>query len=61
MLEAAGFNVIELSAYCRDRSMFFAQVERWRQMGQIANPDAVLSMAEHRDLEKRYKQDQMEF
>ena len=58
VLESAGFNATELSSYCRERGLFAEQVDRWRQTAQDAN--AVLTMAEQRDLEKRQQQDQKE-
>jgi len=58
VLETAGFNATELSSYCRERGLFAEQVDRWRQTAQDAN--AVLTMAEQRDLEKRHQQDQKE-
>ena len=60
VLESAGFNATELSAYCRERGLFPEQVDRWRQTAQDANANAVLTMAEQRDLEKRHQQDQKE-
>ena len=53
VLESAGFNATELSAYCRERGLFPEQVDRWRQTAQDANANAVLTMAEQRDLEKQ--------
>ena len=60
VLESAGFNATELSSYCRERGLFAEQVDRWRQTAQDANANAVLTMAEQRDLEKRHQQDQKE-
>ena len=60
VLESAGFNATELSADCRERGLFPEQVDRWRQTAQDANANAVLTMAEQRDLEKRHQQDQKE-
>ncbi len=60
VLESAGFNATELSAYCRERGLFPEQVDRWWQTAQDANANAVLTMAEQRDLEKRHQQDQKE-
>ena len=60
VLESAGFNATELSAYCRERGLFPEQVDSWRQTAQDANANAVLTMAEQRDLEKRHQQDQKE-
>ena len=60
VLESAGFNATELSSYCRERGLFLEQVDRWRQTAQDANANAVLTMAEQRDLEKRHQQDQKE-
>ena len=60
VLETAGLNATELSAYCRERGLFPEQVDRWRQTAQDANANAVLTMAEQRDLEKRHQQDQKE-
>ena len=45
VLESAGFNATELSAYCRERGLFPEQVDRWRQTAQDANANAVLTMA----------------
>ena len=58
--DPAGFNATELSSYCRERGLFAEQVDRWRQTAQDANANAVLTMAEQRDLEKRQQQDQKE-
>ena len=60
VLETAGFNATELSRYCRERGLFTEQVDRWRQTAPDANANAVLTMAEQRDLEKRHQQDQKE-
>ena len=60
VVETAGFNATELSSYCRERGLFLEQVDRWRQTAQDANANAVLTMAEQRDLEKRHQQDQKE-
>jgi len=64
VLESAEFNATELSAYCRERGLFPEQVDRWRQTAQDANANAIanalLTMAEQRDLEKRHQQDQKE-
>ena len=60
VLETAGFIATELSSYCRERGLFAEQVDRWRQTAQDANANAVLTMAEQRDLEKRHQQDQKE-
>ncbi len=37
VLETAGLNATELSAYCRERGLYPEQVERWRQASQDAN------------------------
>jgi transposase len=37
VLETAGLNATELSAYCRERGLFPEQVERWPQASQHAN------------------------
>ena len=60
VLESAGFNATELSAYCRERGLFPEQVSRWRQAAQDANAKPVLSMAEQKELEKLRAQDQRE-
>ncbi len=60
VLETAGFNATELSSYCRERGLFAEQVDHWGQTAQDANANAVLTMAEQRDLEKRHQQDQKE-
>ena len=60
VLETAGFNATELSSYCRERGLFLEQVARWRQTAQDANANAVLTMAEQKELEKLRAQDQLE-
>jgi len=41
VLERAGLNTTELSAYCRVRGLFPEQVSRWRQAAQDANAKPV--------------------
>ncbi len=53
-------NATELGAYCRERGLFPERVDRWRQAVQDANAQLLLTMAEHKDLEKRHQQDQRE-
>jgi transposase-like protein len=60
VLETAGLNATELSAYCRERGLFPEQVERWRQASQDANEKPVLTLKEQKDLEKLRAQDQRE-
>ena len=38
VLESAGFNATELSAYCRERGLFPEQVSRWLQAARRAAP-----------------------
>jgi Tfp pilus assembly protein FimV len=40
--------------------LFPDQVDRWHQAAQDANAQPLLTMAEHKDLEKRHQQDQRE-
>jgi transposase-like protein len=60
VMETAGLNSTELSAYCRERGLFPDQVERWRQAAQDANAKPVLTMAEQKELERLRAQDQRE-
>jgi transposase-like protein len=60
VLETAGFNATELSAYCRERGLYPEQVSRWRQAAQNANAKPVRTMAEQKELEKLHAQDQRE-
>jgi transposase len=60
VLETAGLNATELSAYCRERGLFPEQVSHWRQAAQDANAKPVLTMAEQKELEKLRAQDQRE-
>ena len=65
VLETAVFNATELSSYCRERGLFAEQVDRslapnsaYLALASVppaldANANAVLTMAEQRDLEKR--------
>jgi len=60
VLETAGLNATELSAYCRERGLFPEQVERWRQASQDANEKPVLTVKEQKELERLRAQDQKE-
>ena len=60
VLETAGLNATELSAYCRERGLYPEQVERWRQASQDANEKPVLTLKEHKELERLRAQDQKE-
>jgi hypothetical protein len=60
VLETAGLNATELSAYCRERGLYPEQVERWRQTAQDANEKPVLTLKEQKELEKLRAQDQRE-
>jgi transposase len=60
VLETAGSNATELSAYCRERGLFPEQVERWLQASQDANEKAVLTLKEQKELETLRAQDQWE-
>jgi transposase-like protein len=60
VLETAGLNATELSAYCRERGLFPEQVERWREASQDANDKPVLTLKEQKELEKLRAQDQRE-
>ena len=60
VLETAGLNATELSAYCRHKGLYPEQVDRWRQASQDANDKPVLTMKEQKELEKLRAQDQRE-
>lgn len=60
VLETAGLNATELSAYCRERRLYQEQMERWRQAAQDANDKPVLTLKEQKELEKLPAQDQRE-
>ena len=60
VLETAGLNATELSAFCREHGLFPEQVSRWRQAAQDANAKPVLTMAEQKELERLRAQDQRE-
>ena len=60
VIESAGLNATELSAYCRERGLYPEQVERWRQAAQDANEKPVLTLKEQKELEKLRAQDQKE-
>ena len=60
VLETAGLNATELSAYCRDRGLYPEQVERWRQAATDANEKPVLTLKEQKELERLRAQDQRE-
>jgi transposase-like protein len=44
VLEIAGLNATELSAYFRERGLYPEQVERWRQASQDANEKPVRTL-----------------
>jgi len=60
VLECAGLNATELSAYCRERGLFPEEVERWRQAAQDASEKTVLTLKEKKELEKFRAHDQRE-
>jgi transposase len=60
VLETAGLNATELSAYCQERGLYPEQVERWRQASQDANEKPVLTLKEQKELERLRAQDQRE-
>jgi transposase-like protein len=60
VLETAGLNATELSAYCRERGLYPEQVDRWRQASQDANEKPVLTLKEQKELERLRAQDQRE-
>lgn len=57
MVETAGLNASELTAYYRERGL---QVERWRQASENASEKLVLTVKEQKELEKLRSQDQKE-
>lgn len=42
VLESAGLNATELSAYCRERGLYPEQVDRWRQAAPDGEPESDL-------------------
>ena len=52
VLETAGLNATELSAYCRERGLYPEQGERWRQASQDAKEKPVLTVKEQKELEE---------
>jgi transposase len=52
VLDTAGLNATELSAYCRESGLYPEQVERWRQAPQDPNEKPVLSLKEQKELER---------
>ncbi len=60
VLETAGLNATDLSAYCRERGLYPQQVKRWRQAAQDANEKPVLTLKSQKELEKLRAQDQRE-
>jgi len=58
VLETAGLNATELSAYCRERGLFPEQVDRWRKAAEDANAQPLLTMDDQKNLQKRHQEDQ---
>ena len=54
VMETAGLNTTEMSAYCREQGLYPEQVDRWRQAAQDRNAQPLLTMAEQKELEKRH-------
>ena len=48
VLKTAVLNATELSAYCREESMYQDQVERWRQAAKDGNEKPVLTLKEQK-------------
>jgi hypothetical protein len=46
VLETAGLNAAELSAYCREGDLYPEQVDRWRQATRDANEKPLLTLKE---------------
>jgi transposase len=59
-LETTVLNAAELSAYCRERGLYAAAAELWRQPSQRANAKPVLTLKEQKELEWLRSQDQKE-
>jgi len=55
VLETAGLNATELSAYCRERGLDPEHVERWRQAAQDVNEKPVLTLKEQKELQRKEK------
>ena len=51
VLESAGLNAPEFSAYCRVRGLYSEQLDRWRQSAQDGNDQPLLTMAVQNDLQ----------
>lgn len=51
VLETAGLNATELSAYCREQGLYPEQVDLRRQAAQDANAKPVLTFKEQKELE----------
>ena len=58
VLESTGLNTSELGALCRERGLYPAQVDRWRQAAQDANAQPLLTMSDQKDLQKRHQENQ---
>ena len=56
VLETAGLNATELSAFCRERGLFPELMESWRQSCQEANQKPVLTLTERKNLDSRHQQ-----
>ena len=60
VLETAGLNATELSAYCRQKGLYPEHVDRGWQAAQDAHEKPVLTIKEQKELEKLRAQDQRE-
>ncbi len=57
VLETAGLNATDLSAYCHERGLYSEQVEWWRQASQDANEKPMLIWKRQKELERLHAQD----
>jgi transposase-like protein len=56
VIQSAGLNGPELGRFCRERGLFPKQVARWRQAAEDANASTAPSMADQRELQRKYQE-----
>ena len=54
VIQSTGLSGPELGSFCRERGLYPKQVARWRQAAEDANGPSAPSMADQRELQRKY-------
>lgn len=56
VIQSTGLSGPELGSFCRERGLYPKQVARWRQAAEDANGSNTPSMADQRELQRKYQE-----